>query len=298
MHGLTRTIAARLSVLPQRYISRSASTLAVLEVRNARLSSDSARTIAAASLLEGPVTALLVGANSIAASNSEAATMKGLTNLVTPAKAQKGDMRIAENCASLLAGYTREGKYTHVVAANSVFSRDVVIRAAALNGYQPISDVIPIQSEDNDRIAYSEAPRSTRWLKEDLIKSDRPELGTALRVVPGGRGLKSRVAFDQNIASLADSLGAAIGASRAAVDSGFADNSLQAGQTGKVVAPELYVAVGISGAIQHLAGMKDSKVIAAINKDADAPIFQVADIGLVRDLLEVVPELIQNLTCK
>lgn len=228
-------------------------------------------------------------------------------------------------------------KFSHLLAVNSAFGKNVMPRVSALLDVAQISDVVEVKNAEtfvrplyagnaiatvttSDKVKVltirqtafpkatagsSEAPVEdfkgdaaksdiVEFLKSELTKSDRPELSSASKVVSGGRALKSGENF-KILYDLADKIGAAVGASRAAVDAGYVPNDLQIGQTGKIVAPELYIAVGISGAIQHLAGMKDAKVIACINKDPEAPIFQVADFGLVEDLFKAVPEMTKKL---
>ena len=178
-------------------------------------------------------------------------------------------------------------------AIQTVRSRDpkkvITVRTAAFQS-NPTNGSAPIET-----VSVPQDPSVSSFVGEELSKSDRPELTGAKIVISGGRAMQNRENFTKYIEPVADRLGAAIGASRAAVDAGYAPNDWQVGQTGKVVAPELYIAVGISGAIQHLAGMKDSKVIVAINKDEEAPIFQIADYGLVADLFQALPELAKEL---
>jgi electron transfer flavoprotein alpha subunit len=160
------------------------------------------------------------------------------------------------------------------------------VRSASFEAAAPGGSGVPVE-----KVALSvELPTHTRFVCVSAAKNDRPDLQTAARVISGGRALGSADGF-KILYSLADKLGAAVGASRAAVDAGYAPNELQVGQTGKIIAPELYIAIGISGAIQHLTGIKDARTIVAINKDGEAPIFEVADIGLVGDLFQVIPEL-------
>jgi len=275
----------------------------------------------------GEVTVLCAGASAKAAA-AEAAKIAGVAKVLV-AEAPLYGHRLAEPTAALIVSLA--GDYSHIAAPATTDAKNVMPRVAALLDVMVLSDVSAIidadtferpiyagnaiqtvKSKDAKKVftirtasfeaageggaaALADAapaadPALSAWLSDEVAESDRPELTSAKRVVSGGRGLASKENF-AIIETLADKLGAAVGASRAAVDSGYAPNDWQVGQTGKVVAPELYVAVGISGAIQHLAGMKDSKVIVAINKDEEAPIFQIADYGLVGDLFTLVPEL-------
>ncbi|KAL9114411.1 MAG: hypothetical protein Q9227_001492 [Pyrenula ochraceoflavens] len=316
-------------------VARLLSTLAVLEQRDGKLNPGSLGAVTAGQKLGGSVVGFVAGSNVKAVAEEAAkvkglekvimidneAYDKGLPENYAPLlvdNIKKGGF------THIIAGHSAFGKslLPRVAALLDVQQLSDVMSIQSEDTFvRPIyagNAILTVQSTDPTKVLTvrntafpaapttggsatleegtdPKAPSSATWLSEDLAKSDRPELASADKVVSGGRGLKSKEEFDRLIPPLADALGAAIGASRAAVDSGFADNSLQVGQTGKNVAPQLYLCAGISGAIQHLAGMKDSKVIACINKDADAPIFQVADVGLVGDLFEKVPELTEKL---
>ena len=301
--------------------------LLLAEVTNGELALDAtAKAVTAAKAL-GDVTVLAAGA-SAAAAGAAAAKIDGVAKVVVAEDASLGH-RLAEPTAALIVSLA-DG-YSHIVAPATTDAKNVIPRVAALLDVMVISDVSGVVDTDTferpvyagnavqtvkskdekkvitfrtatfdaagdggsasvETVGAAADPALSAWVEDKVAESDRPELTSAGIVVSGGRGVGSEADFAL-IEKLADKLGAAVGASRAAVDSGFAPNDWQVGQTGKVVAPELYVAVGISGAIQHLAGMKDSKIIVAINKDEEAPIFQVADFGLVADLFEAVPEL-------
>ncbi|KAJ3110762.1 hypothetical protein HDU96_006283 [Phlyctochytrium bullatum] len=269
--------------------TRLASTLVLIEHKDNKLLPSSLNAISAAVKLGGPVSALVAGGSPEAVAKQVAA-VAGVTKVIQAQHAtlEKG---LPEAVAPVISAAVKSASFTHVIASHTAYGKNVLPRAAALLDVSQVSDVISIEGEDTFvRPIYAAA---TEWIAEEIVKSDRPELTSAKVVVAGGRGMKNGDNF-KILYELADKLGGAVGASRAAVDSGFVNNDLQIGQTGKIVAPQLYIAVGISGAIQHLAGMKDSKIIVAINKDPEAPIFQVADYGLVADLFAAVPELTQK----
>jgi electron transfer flavoprotein alpha subunit len=260
--------------------------------------------VTAAKALGADIHVLVAGKDCKGAADA-AAKLDGVKKVLV-ADAAPYEHQLAEPLAALIVSLA--GNYDAIVAPATTTGKNVMPRVAALLDVMQISDVTKVVSPDTfERPIYagnaiqtvksSDAKKvvtvrtSTFQAGEQLSKSDRPELTSAKIIISGGRAMQSRENFTKYIEPVADKLGAAVGASRAAVDAGYAPNDWQVGQTGKVVAPELYIAVGISGAIQHLAGMKDSKVIVAINKDEEAPIFQVADYGLVADLYQALPEL-------
>lgn len=306
--------------------------LVIAEHDHHSLKSATLNTITAAQKLGADVHVLIAGHNAKAAAD-QAAQIKGVTKILhtdspslqnfLPEIVADIIVTIAKNYTHILAPATSFGRNILPRVAGLLDLQQVsdVIEITPPNTYKrPVyagNAIVTVQSMDSIQLltvrgtAFAAAktggsalietlaaPTTTPlslFVSQELTKSERPELTAAKIVISGGRGVGSAENFKALIEPLADTLGGAIGASRAAVDSGYAPNDYQVGQTGKVVAPELYVAVGISGAIQHLAGMKDSKTIVAINKDPDAPIFAVADLGLVGDLHALVPELIAKL---
>ena len=306
--------------------------LLIAEVNGGELSVDSTAKALTAAKQMGEVTVLCVGSGCSSAAEA-AAKLDGVSKVLCAQHDAYGH-DLAEPVAALIVSLA--GDYSHIVAPSTSASKNILPRVAALLDVMVISEVTAVidaetferpiyagnaiqtvKSTDATKVATIRTstfdasgeggaapvtsidaagdPGLSSWVEDKVAESDRPELTSAGVVVSGGRGVGSQEDF-KIIEDLADTLGAAVGASRAAVDSGYAPNDWQVGQTGKVVAPDLYVAIGISGAIQHLAGMKDSKVIVAINKDEEAPIFQVADFGLVGDLFDVVPQLTAKLT--
>ncbi len=302
------------------------------EHNNQSLHAATKHAVMAATQIGGDIHILVAGSNCDAAAK-QAAALKGVTKVLV-ADAPHYAWPLAENIAPLIASTAKN--YSHILATATTTSKDIMPRAAALLGVGQVSEIIQVVSPDTfvrpvyagnaletvqakdavkvitvrqtgfapageggnatiEKIPALADSGLSQFISAQENKSERPELTSARIVVSGGRGFGSAENF-KKIEVLADKLGAAIGASRAAVDAGYVPNDYQVGQTGKVVAPDLYIAIGISGAIQHLAGMKDSKVIVAINKDENAPIFELADYGLVADWQTALPQLEQLLS--
>ncbi len=303
------------------------SILVFAEHDNSSLKADTLKTVAAAQAIGGDIHILVAGYNCAGVAN-EAAKVNGVSKVFV-ADNTAYEHQLAENVSLLVTELAAD--YDHILASALTIGKNFMPRVAALLDVAQISDIIAVESEDTfvrpiyagNAIATVQSldnkkvitVRSTGFdsvetdgnaeiitldsvtdagisshISDVISESERPDLGAAEVVISGGRGMQNGENF-KLLEGIADKLGGAIGASRAAVDAGFVPNDMQVGQTGKIVAPDLYIAVGISGAIQHLAGMKDSKVIVAINKDPEAPIFQVADYGLVADLFDALPEL-------
>lgn len=306
-------------------------TLVIAEHANQKLNDATAKTVTAAAKLGADVHVLVAGQGLDAVAEA-AAKLDGVKKVLVADDALYAH-QLAEPLAALVVGLA--GSYDAIVSPATTIGKNFMPRVAALLDVAQISEIQEVDGPDTfkrpiyagnaiqtvkstdakkvitvrttafpaagqggsatiEKIAAAANPGLSDWVSENLTKSDRPELTSAKVIISGGRGMQSGDNFHM-LEKVADRLNAAVGASRAAVDAGFVPNDYQVGQTGKVVAPDLYIAVGISGAIQHLAGMKDSKVIVAINKDEEAPIFQVADYGLVADLFTAVPELDKEL---
>jgi electron transfer flavoprotein alpha subunit len=305
--------------------------LVIAEHDNASLKGSTLNTVTAAAQCGGEVHVLIAGANCGAAAEA-AAKIAGVSKVLVADAAHLGN-GLAENVTEQVIALA--GSYSHILAPATAYGKNIAPRVAARLDVSQISEITKVDAPDTfERPIYagnaiatvqsSDAVKvvtvrttgfdaaatggnaavesisavadsgKSAFISRELAKSDRPELTAAKVIVSGGRGMGSGDNF-KILEPLADKLNAAMGASRAAVDAGFVPNDWQVGQTGKIVAPQLYIAVGISGAIQHLAGMKDSKTIVAINKDPEAPIFSVADYGIVGDLFEVVPQLVAEL---
>lgn len=306
-------------------------TLVIAEHDNASLKGSTLNTVTAAAKCGGDVHVLVAGHNAGAVAQA-AAQIAGVSKVLHADAAYFAE-GLAENVAEQVL--TIASGYTHILAPATAYGKNILPRVAAKLDVAQISEITKVESADTferpiyagNAIATVQSTDSIKvitvrttgfdaaatggsaavesvaavadsgksaFVSREVAKSDRPELTAAKVIVSGGRGMGSAEAF-KVLEPLADKLGAAMGASRAAVDAGYVPNDWQVGQTGKIVAPTLYIAVGISGAIQHLAGMKDSKTIVAINKDPEAPIFSVADYGIVGDLFEIVPQLVTEL---